>query len=60
MFKKISKFILDVRQEMTKVSWPSWEELKGTTGIVIVITVILSVFIWGVDKILEIFLKVIF
>jgi preprotein translocase subunit SecE len=60
MFKKISKFLQEVRQEMSKVSWPSQQELKGTTIIVIIITLILSLFIFGVDKILQMVLNVIY
>ena len=60
MFKKISKFLTEVRVEMSKVSWPSKEELKGTTMVVIVITLILSVFIFGVDKILQGLLNIIY
>jgi preprotein translocase subunit SecE len=60
MFQKINKFFLEVRQEMAKVSWPTRNELKGTTIIVIVITVILSVFIWLADKVLEGLLNIIY
>ena len=28
MIEKIKKFLSDVRFEMSKVSWPTWEELK--------------------------------
>ena len=60
MFKKISKFLQDVKQEMSKVSWPTREELKGTTIVVIVITLILSLFIFGVDKMLQVVLDLIY
>ena len=60
MFKKISNFFQDVRQEMSKVSWPTRDELKGTTIVVIVLTVILSLFIFGVDKILQLILDIIY
>jgi preprotein translocase subunit SecE len=60
MFKKISNFFQDVRQEMSKVSWPTRSELKGTTIVVIVVTVILSLFIFGVDKILQVILDIIY
>ena len=60
MFQKINKFFLEVRQEMAKVSWPTRGELKGTTVIVIVITIILAVFIWLADKVLEGLLNIIY
>ncbi len=60
MFQKINKFLQEVKQEMSKVSWPSRNELKGTTVIVIVLTVIISVFIFFTDKILEGLLNLIY
>ncbi|HDP99150.1 MAG TPA: preprotein translocase subunit SecE [bacterium] len=60
MFRKISNFLNDVQLEMSKVSWPSRVELKGTTTIVIVLTLILSIFILITDKSLEGILNVIY
>jgi len=60
MFKKISKFLNEVRQEFSKVSWPSREELRGTTVVVVVITAILALFIFGIDKVLQMILNLIF
>ncbi|MFZ5515716.1 MAG: preprotein translocase subunit SecE [Candidatus Zhuqueibacterota bacterium] len=60
MFRKINKFLQEVRQELSKVSWPTRQELKGTTFIVIVLTLLLTAFIWVTDKALEGLLNVIF
>jgi len=60
MFQKINKFLQEVKQEMSKVSWPARDELKGTTIIVLVLTIILSIFIWLTDKVLEGLLNIIF
>ncbi len=38
--------------EMNKVSWPSWEELKGSTIVVLVLSAVLAVFLLTVDTIL--------
>jgi preprotein translocase subunit SecE len=53
MFKKIQKFFEDVVFEMKKVSWPSWQELKGSTIVVLFLTLILAVFLFFVDLILS-------
>ena len=53
MFRLINKFIQDVKQEMYKVSWPSIGELKGTTVIVIVVSLVITLFIFSTDKLLE-------
>ncbi|MBC8184052.1 preprotein translocase subunit SecE [candidate division KSB1 bacterium] len=60
MFRKINKFIQDVKTEMAKVSWPSRQELKGTTVIVIVLTLIFAVFIFIVDKALQGLLNIVY
>ncbi len=53
MFKKITDFFDGVVFEMKKVSWPTWQELKGSTIVVLVLSLILSVFLFIVDIILS-------
>jgi preprotein translocase subunit SecE len=49
MINKITKFFKEVRQELTKVAWPSKEELRDSTVVVIVLSVLLSAFIGVID-----------
>jgi preprotein translocase subunit SecE len=49
MIGKITKFLKEIRQEMTKVAWPSQDELRDSTIVVIVLSVLLAVFIGVVD-----------
>ena len=60
MFKKISKFLNDVKLEMGKVSWPSRTELKGQTIIVIFVSLFFAAFIFLVDHILSRLLSLIY
>ena len=53
MFKKIAAFFDGVVFEMKKVSWPSWQELKGSTIVVLILSLILAVFLFLVDTILS-------
>ena len=53
MFKKISKYFGEVSQELSKVSWPSREELYGSVAVVVVLCLLLSVFVFGVDFLLN-------
>jgi len=53
MFKKITDFVDGVVFEMKKVSWPTWQELKGSTIVVLILSLILSVFLFIVDIILS-------
>ena len=53
MFSKVKKFLVDAYQEMHKVAWPSRQELIGSTIVVVVMSVIVSIFIGAVDLILN-------
>ncbi|MBU0682834.1 MAG: preprotein translocase subunit SecE [Candidatus Omnitrophota bacterium] len=46
---KIGKFISQVKTEMQKVAWPSRPELIGSTVIVLVSTLLLSLYIGVCD-----------
>ena len=49
MVKKIQTFFQEVRAEMGKVTWSTREELVGSTGVVLMTMLILSVFIGFAD-----------
>ena len=45
----LSRFAGETREELRKCSWPSKEELKGSTVVVLVATVVVGLFTVGVD-----------
>ena len=45
----LSRFVDETREELRKCSWPSKEELKGSTVVVLVATVVVGLFTVGVD-----------
>ncbi len=47
--EKSKKFLAEVRMEMSKVSFPSRDEVVGTTTVVVVTSVIFAVYLWLVD-----------
>ncbi len=49
MIKKIMQFGSDVRYEMSKVSWPDWNDLKGSTYVVLILSLIITSFLFVVD-----------
>ena len=53
MANKFTNFFKDIKLEMIKVSWPSKDELIGSTVIVLVSLTILSVFIGICDVLLS-------
>ncbi|MBE0551433.1 MAG: preprotein translocase subunit SecE [Ignavibacterium sp.] len=53
MKDKIITFFQDVVKEMKKVTWPTKEELIESTKIVIVVCIILSLFTYVIDMIIN-------
>jgi len=49
---RLLNFFNDVKFEMEKVSWPSWDELKSSTYIVLYLSLILIIFLFFVDLLL--------
>ncbi|MEW6507485.1 MAG: preprotein translocase subunit SecE [Bacteroidota bacterium] len=60
MKEKIINFVNDVVKEMKKVTWPTKEELKESTSIVIVVCLILAAFTYIIDMTVSQILKGIF
>jgi preprotein translocase subunit SecE len=59
MFRKAINYLKDVRQEMSKVTWPTRNELWESTVIVLVLSGILALFIFGADLGLSKLIKVV-
>ena len=47
-----TQFLPEVVAEMRKVTFPSRQEVIGTTGVVLVTSVIFAVYLWGVDVVI--------
>jgi preprotein translocase subunit SecE len=60
MFGKIAKFLKEVKAELKKVTWPTRQELIGSTIVTVVVTLIVSVFIGVVDRLISLATKFIF
>jgi preprotein translocase subunit SecE len=56
---KITQYVNDVQQEISKVSWPRREELISSTGVVLFVCVVFSIFVFGIDVLLSRLLKLI-
>lgn len=56
-YGKIKIFLSQVKVELSKVSWSSRQELIGATGVVIVITLLLTVCIGAIDSLLSVLLN---
>lgn len=60
MFNKIKIFLTETKNELKKVTWPTKEELKESTRVVIVASFVLTAFIGIIDQILNRIIKLIF
>jgi len=46
---KITTFLTEVKEELKKVTWPSKDDTIGTTAVVIVLVIVISIFLGIVD-----------
>jgi preprotein translocase subunit SecE len=49
----VRAFLKEVKEELKKVNWASKDETIGTTSVVIVLLILLSIFIGVVDVVLS-------
>ena len=50
--RRFQNYIRDVIAELKKVTWPTKDELQGSTATVIVFSIISALFVFGVDLVL--------
>ena len=49
IYSRVRRFLTEIRSEMSKVTFPSRQEVVGTTIVVLVASVIFAVFLWLAD-----------
>jgi preprotein translocase subunit SecE len=53
MFGRINNYFRETRDELVnKVSWPTWGELRESTWIVLVASLLFALVIWALDSVL--------
>jgi preprotein translocase subunit SecE len=57
MFEKIRKFFSEIVSELKKVTWPTRDELKESTKLVIIATFVVTLFVGVVDQILTLIIR---
>jgi preprotein translocase subunit SecE len=50
---RLSRYVQETREELKKCTWPTWEELKGSTIVVMISIVLLGAFTVAVDYVLH-------
>jgi len=56
--RRLAAYVGETREELKKCTWPSLEELKGSTIVVVVSTLLLGVFTIFVDRLAFEFVKI--
>jgi len=53
MIKKLQDFIENVQKEMAKVTWPTKDELMNSSIIVVVVSIIFTLYVFFADMIIS-------
>jgi preprotein translocase subunit SecE len=52
-FGRGMRFVTDARSELTRVTWPTRNEVVATTIVVILTSLVFGLYLWGIDVILS-------
>jgi preprotein translocase subunit SecE len=53
MYERVMSYLKGVRSEVRRVSWPTRNEVISLTALILLLTVVLTLYIWGVDTVLQ-------
>jgi preprotein translocase subunit SecE len=59
MIERIVNYLKGVRAETARVTWPTRNEVISLTVLILLMTVILTLYIWGIDGIVAFLLRLI-
>lgn len=48
-----AEFLEDVREQVRKVTWPDWPQLKSSTGVIIAFVAVVAVVIFLIDLVVR-------
>ncbi|MBN1858704.1 preprotein translocase subunit SecE [Candidatus Bipolaricaulota bacterium] len=57
MLQRLTDYFRGVRGEIRRVSWPTRSEVISFTALIILLVIVLTFYIWGVDTILQILIR---
>ena len=55
--KRLAAYIQETREELRKCTWPSRDELKGSTVVVVISILVLSAYIVGADLLIALVVR---
>jgi preprotein translocase subunit SecE len=58
-FMRLATFVRETREEVLKCAWPTWNELKGSTAVVMVSIALLGIFTMACDGVFVLMMRLI-
>jgi preprotein translocase SecE subunit len=55
---RLTRYVQDTKEELKKCTWPTVDELKGSTAVVMITILLLGLFIVGVDFLITVVVNV--
>lgn len=52
-------FFREVAEQLRKVTWPDWAQLKQSTGVIVVFVIAVAVIIYGMDYVIRVVLDLV-
>ena len=46
-------FLAQVRNEVERVTWPTWMEVQATTFVVMLFSLVFGLYLWGIDLVVD-------
>ncbi|MCX6095788.1 MAG: preprotein translocase subunit SecE [Candidatus Bipolaricaulota bacterium] len=53
MFERVKNYLSGVRSEVARVSWPTRKEIISLTALILLLIVVMTIYIWGVDTVVQ-------
>ncbi len=53
MLERITNYLKGVRGEVSRVSWPTRTEVISLTALILLLVMVLTLYIWGVDGVIQ-------
>lgn len=61
MFDNLKAFFAEAKSEFKKISWPTWDEIKGSTTVVcttiLFLMIVLAAYDFGIGKLMNLVVK---
>jgi len=55
--QRLAVYVQETKEELRKCTWPSWDELKGSTVVVLISIALLGGFTVGIDFVLTLVMR---